>query len=65
MVSRLNETKNSERFLGETDYLDILNSLSWSNLVVSRLYVDKTIEEGNAEQINRAEDALQVQFIAN
>ena len=65
MVTRLNETKKNERFLGETDYLDILNSLSWSNLVVSRLYVDKTIEEGSAEQTNRAEDSLQVKLIRN
>ena len=41
----------------------MLESLSWSNLVVSRLCLDDNLENGNADQMAAAEDDLQVRFI--
>jgi len=61
-VSRLAEATETDRYLGETDCCDMLNSLSWSNLVVSRLTLDKHLEHGTVDEINNAEDALQEQL---
>ena len=47
------------RFLGNTSTENMLESLKWSKLVVSRLCLDKNIEDPNADEMSTAENDLQ------
>lgn len=60
VTNSLTNASPDQRYLGDTDATDMLNSLNWSNLVVSRLCVDPHLEDGDCDQITAAEDALQV-----
>ena len=61
-TKRLSTAKKGQKYLGETPVKSLLNSLEWSNLIVSRIHVDEDLEGENMQKSNDAQDALQVNF---
>ena len=61
-TENLSSSTQLQRFLGTTDTETILRSLEWSNLVVAKLIIPRSLENGNTEDMNLAEDHLTEQI---